>query len=443
AAAVPSLLTVVPDMDGDALSDVVTFAQGTDSCLVEARRGIDGVPLWQVTLPTPIHPSVNGCIKLVPRVTATGRGGVFVDIRKAYVAISETGAVSYVLAGNSDDPQGWPARVLLDAIPGPATDVVYRAPTQAGKVVLTVFDGATGLPRNATVVDAHGVSGLAGEVDISPAGDLDSDGLEDFIVHRTATSTTDTFAAYAGVSANRLWAFTITRTTSLLGAGRATMLGDVTGDGVADFSYSPEARRQFELRSGATGALVWSRGAGSTYPFAVGDINSDGVDDLVLADRHPTPLSVVGVDGPTGAVIYATALTPGGVGPRFSLVGDVDADGVGDLHLDTKGTDDFISGATGAVLRSGSKRVPVFGSLDGSGDDLISSEWVAGITTVRGHDGATDAILWERALSTNVSPMNAARLDGDAAPEVITSVFDQAPFNVLRGSDGAVLWTLS
>lgn len=192
-------------------------------------------------------------------------------------------------------------------------------------------------------------------------------------------------------------------------------VGDVNGDGFADIVTGPDqgAAPHVKVFSGATGLEIQSFFA---YPIsfsggvrvAAGDVNGDGVVDVVTATGPGSPPHVKVFDGATGGELlsffaYDVAFS-GGV---HVAAGDVNGDGRADVITGSGSSASHVkvfSGATGGVLQSffayapaassGGVRVAV-GDLDGDGRAEISTVPGPGAAShVRVFDGIT---LAERA----------------------------------------------
>ncbi len=267
---------------------------------------------------------------------------------------------------------------------------------------------ATGLSQqtiqswSGTFVEGFGMS-------LSPAGDVDGDGLPDVLVgsdgafvgaHRYAR-------VYSGTTGAILLAIPIPEMdVGPISVGR---VGDVNGDGRDDvilgaFAQDAVGIGRARVCSGAGGAAIHD--LVSDAPFdglgwsvcGTGDVDGDGVPDFAvgLVDRHavanPPVLDRVRVySGATGLVLHEQV--GGAPGERFGFAiadaGDVNADGVHDLVV---GAPQYGSGAgyarvywsgaaAGHLLVSPHAGVLAFGAAVGSPGDLDgdgSSELIVG-----------------------------------------------------------------
>jgi VCBS repeat protein len=215
-------------------------------------------------------------------------------------------------------------------------------------------------------VDGHVVKTLTSFAQFDPivaihdVGDLDGDGVRDFVIGRLSFNAT---RACSGRTGAQLWQRGLPASTGLLDIAP---LGDVDGDGVSDLARVG-AWNSCQILSGATGNLVLNVPQ-SSFPNAVvfgttvaplGDITGDGIPDLVVtgtlkqwSDRH-----VWAISGTNGSLIWESDF-PGQTDPwggRVRAIGDVDGDGVTDLlvgtfELKSGGDVKLLSGATGALI---------------------------------------------------------------------------------------------
>ncbi|MCA9772908.1 MAG: FG-GAP repeat protein [Myxococcales bacterium] len=274
--------------------------------------------------------------------------------------------------------------------------------------------------------------------------------------------------------------------------GRAvTGLGDVTGDGAADFAVGAPAQgngRVYLISGAAAGAILTVDGddPGDLYGFSVagmGDLDGDAVGDLAVGiPGDDTPATDAGalraVSVATGATIFTIqGLIPADhFGNAVANVGDVDGDLLNDIAVGAdnaspagsqSGQVRVLSGANGATLYTfdGQSGGDHFGAVvagagdvnnDGTPDVIVGAPFDddggndAGSATV--FSGADGSILYKfdgdaagHELGYSVAGIGDVNIDGfdDVAAGAPLAFGVTGYVRIYSGADGAPFLTLN
>lgn len=283
------------------------------------------------------------------------------------------------------------------------------------------------------------LSGDRFALNLSPADDLNGDGIADLLVgapnDNIGGSDAGAMIALSGVDGSLLWQVNGSGAGDSLGfqvAGLGDLDGDGIGDAVGGARFANGGLGEAIVVSGATGTTLYTVSgvsSGARFGEAVGsagDANGDGVADFIIGAR----LDVSGGKGTGSARVYSGV--DGSI--LHELFGEAQSDffgrGVGTAgDLDGDLRDDFLIGAPGD-------------------DDNGSSSG-----SVRAYSGATGALLWRAdgdlpsdMLGGKVGPAGDVDLDG--VPDVIVGMIgsdlagsDRGAARIYSGATGAEIRT--
>ncbi len=286
-------------------------------------------------------------------------------------------------------------------------DLVVGAP---GSNLVHVISGSD-LSLIRTLTHPDGLEGLNFGFDVSSAGDITGDGVEDLAIGapgslfsmpvpcdplymdcpRPEDGRVFLFDGSSGFLIREL--YPVEGFFFKFGFELAN-LGDVNGDGIPDLAVGSPVRMpgngQVYAFSGSNGAQLWMTyepGDDSDDPRSwqliasfgqflapIGDLDGDGIYDLVVAapffdivpgkDDYFLSGKVFVLSGATGGILRdhlsTTPLDGGYYGGAVSNIGDQDEDGVEDYLIGNPGADtvDLYSGLTGSLLGSIPTPVP-------------------------------------------------------------------------------------
>lgn len=257
----------------------------------------------------------------------------------AYSVSGRTGEIIYVHApsfsfSNFGRSVAGVGDINADGVP----DIAIGAP---GDGAFYIFSGADNTSMGPYSHPYGSVANFA--VDIDGGGDVNGDGVDDFIVGVTGNNGPAGFV-YAG-GGGILYELPLAA-----GSGAVALLGDLTGDGKSEFcGAGPDGTspRPVAVYSGHDGSLLYNALAATTSidaVEAVGDVDADEIGDFAVVGGAAQVFS-----GANGQEIYSL-----GGARSICGMGDVDGDGVPDVGVGAtsglSGKLKIFSGALGTLL---------------------------------------------------------------------------------------------
>lgn len=230
-----------------------------------------------------------------------------------------------------------------------------------------VYSGSDGALLNSQAGAGFDLLGYSA----ATAGDVDADGVADYIVGALVGGYAN---VYSGADHSLLMQLTGAGGGDFFGATVVGM-GDITGDGYGDIVVGArnasdafnQAGKAY-LISGVDGSVIWTTDGQSAFARLgsggglVGDVNNDGVPDVVLGAMFSGAFGggeAFVLSGADGSVIHTLAPErpeDASVFGQFfaSGAGDYNADGVPDIYVaDYNATVDGVAGTGNAFVFSG------------------------------------------------------------------------------------------
>ena len=315
---------------------------------------------------------------------------------------------------------------------------------------------------------------------ISTAGDLNQDGLTDFMI---------TFSSGVNINSGSDGSTLLTIDVKHAWMGSPSeccTLGDLNGDGLPEYAIAiPWLDRQWADNVGGIGLFSGADGSLLHYLFGTadeymgdllenaGDVNGDGYMDL-LAGTHraaATQGKAIVYSGYDGSILhtwYGTDHDDDYFGFDGAGVGDINNDAYGDIIIgayrdDEKGTDAGMarvySGRDGSVIYefTGNNAgeffgISVDGGMDADGDGrpdlLVRASYDGPSSAAPGaiycYSGANGTLLWKAANSHHFSDTGfIGDINGDGYDDAAGSnPSDYTQLQILSGVDGSKLWEL-
>jgi Ca2+-binding RTX toxin-like protein len=304
---------------------------------------------------------------------------------------SLNGTNGFQISGASaDDDSGFSVSRAGDVNGDNIEDLIIGAPSASGEgEAYVVFGRSTAFGADLNLSTLNGTTGfrIAGEAAgdrfghaVSAAGDVNNDGFDDVIIGANLATGTDTGRAYVVFGKSTSFSATV-NATSLTGStgfridgstddqntGLAVSgAGDINGDGIDDFvvgapgdvdegaafvvfgrSNAFTSPLNLTALNGTNGFKINGEATADVFGYSVskaGDINGDGIDDLVVGaigankayvvfgktSAFSSSLNIASLNGTTGFAINGASPNDQ-AGISVAGVGDVDGDGFDDL----------------------------------------------------------------------------------------------------------------
>lgn len=354
---------------------------------------------------------------------------------------------------------------FFDALEGAATDILVGRLDYADSVAelrVTVVDG-----RDGSVMEREPVEiGVGAYPTVIAVNDLDRDRKDDYVVASFRPDDGGHVSAFSGAVGTLLWgpSYVDVATPNI----SMQDVGPLTADGLHEIAVSApseDGEDRFHVLDGRTGESTWiGRG---TFPYLLGDTNGDGSKELGVSsvwqsgDRMGEEFRAYSSSGSLRynrrySVNARACVEPCSVLSYLLDAGDLDDDGVEDLFVQrflddgtgVKESSYLVRGHDGSKHLRSVKAVPVMGSFDGEGDDVVRILRRSHSTVVSGYDGRGGRHLWSTSVRGVVmGPLSAygsaASFNGDNRADLFVTLERKAGAWVvaLDGRYGSILWS--
>ena len=295
---------------------------------------------------------------------------------------------------------------------------------------------------------------MVGTAPVSVAvGDFNGDGIVDLVTADSGGGV----SVLLGTGTSSGFAAAVTRSDA--GGPASVVVGDFNGDGKQDIAVANGSAGNVTVLLG-TGLGAFTAAAGSPFSLeteanpvflAVGDFNSDGIQDLAVADYFLTNVAILQGNG-MGGFTELTPITVDGQ-PTSVAVADFNGDGFPDVAAaDFNGQVTVLLGngaggftkATGSPFTVGSTpESVVVGDFNGDGiPDLATANYGSGNVTVllgnstnfSGAFGFTAAKNSPFAVGNGPYSVAVGDLNGDGFPDLAVANYTDSTISVLLGN---------
>jgi len=286
------------------------------------------------------------------------------------------------------------------------------------------------------------------------SGDLDGDGKADLVV---ANHDSNTISVYMGIGDGT---FAAAVDYQAGGSPYNLAVGDFDGNGKLDVVATLDGQDSAAIFLGngdgtLQGAASFGTGSGPTG-IAVGDFNRDGNLDVVVTNQGGTANSVSVLLGNGDGTLQAKADFTTGTQPSWVSVGDFNTDGNLDLVVADSGTDKvsvlvgngdgtFATKVDYTVGSGPSSAIIADFNKDGVLDLAVANTIDSTISILKGKGDGTFGNASNLALSTAPNPVaiSAADLDGDGNLDLAFTTNGFPGASVLLGNGDATFQSLS
>lgn len=407
---------------------------------------IDGDGFADIAIGAP-NADANGLIDAGAGYTVLGSDGVF----PATLILSELdGSNGYTVTGTAADGHlGSSVRGIGDINGDGFHDVAFSAPNltiDAPPATYVVFGSGQGFFASTDLATLDGSNGfrIDGSESVADLGDINDDGLDDIMIGGNPSTvlfgTDQGFPAVVDISAvNGINGFKISGPTTGFFGHAVSGAGDINGDGVndlliGDFIAASSAGEVYVVFGSPNGfspnfdvaTLDGSNGFRITGDpstqagFSLsdtGDINGDGVDDILVGKKQfTTPddymVVIYGTAQGFGPVFEIPSMAPNQGFRVFSTDGKDDGDGLTLGHAGDINGDGFDEILVGSVFASPDSR-----TFGGKAFAIFGNDFTACVTN-QGSAG-NDTMIGAAGEDIMLGGLGNDRLNGRGGPDVL------------------------
>jgi len=377
---------------------------------------------------------------------------------KLDIVIARAGNDVVLVIGNGNGTFQGPQTVGSGTNP---RSVTLRDVNGDGKLdILTANFGST----NASVLLGKGNGTFQGAVTFATGtnsrsatlGDVNGDGRLDIIA---ANFNSDNASVLLGTGGSAITATFSPQQTFAAGNGASSVaLGDVNRDGKLDMvTANGQPSTASVLLGNGNGTfqtqVPFSTGTG-TYPRSVtlGDVNRDGILDIVTANRDSSTVSVLLGNG--NGTFQTQVPFSTGFSPRSVALGDVNGDGKLDIVTANNNSDtaSVLLGNGNGIFQTqvpfstgsnSNPRAVTFGDVDGDGnlDIITANNGDAKVSVLLGNGNGTFQGQQTLAVGSNPRAVTLGDVNGDGNLDIITANFADNSVSVLLGNGNGTFKT--
>jgi hypothetical protein len=342
------------------------------------------------------------------------------DCGQTCVYDGASGSVLFQIDG--DDAQDeWGMRVagVGDVNGDNVPDFASAAPSDeiggAASGTVRVYSGATG----AVMYEFVGVASDRLGSNLGYLGDVNADGFDDILVSATQkTGGASTNPGYVTVFSGATGAVLYTVAGALANDQFGNAVnggGDLDADGVGDFVvgvYGDDTNGlntgAVHTYSGATGTVIWSafgdndRDHLGSEVAIIGDLNNDGANEVIAAAIEDDNVATNGgsvriFDGATGAALHTLdgQNANDALGHSVARFSDVTGDGIEEFLVGVYGLDGTVGTDSGQLLVVNGANFSILQAIEGTGVDDRLGTSCAGAGDLNG-DGIADYVSGAR-----------------------------------------------